>query len=191
MHRLIFKNMSPKNLTDAWEDAWSLFGIRVVVSLVAFLLAGCTHPQPPREKVSRETVASRMIVRTTAYTHTEAGGSKNAIGSRLRFGGEVSSAAADWSWLPMGTRFRIVETGGVYVVEDYGSALIGKKTIDLYMPSTSMMRSWGVRMVNVEILEWGSPVMSRMLLQSRGRGTIIKRMLASMDANQTAHEGTR
>lgn len=161
------------------------------ISLVASLLSGCAQMQPPKERVVRETVASRMNVRTTAYTHTEAGGSKNAIGSRLRFGGDVSSAAADWSWLPVGTRFRLADTGRVYVIEDYGSALIGKKTIDLYMPSVSMMRSWGVRTVDIEILEWGSPVMSRMLLQSRGKGTIIKRMLASMDANETASQSAR
>ena len=161
------------------------------VSLVASLLSGCAPVQPPKEKVVTETVASRMSVRTTAYTHTEAGGARNAIGSRLRFGSDVSSAAADWSWLPVGTRFRIAETGSVYVVEDYGSALVGKKTIDLYMPSAAMMRSWGVRTVNIEILEWGSPVMSRMLLQSRGKGTIIKKMLATMDADDAARQSAR
>ena len=122
-----------------------------------------------------------MQVRTTAYTHTEAGGSKNAVGSRLRFGSEVSSASADWSWLPVGTRFRVKETGRNYVVEDYGSALVGKRTVDLYMPNQPMMREWGVRTVNIEILEWGSPAMSRMLLERRKEGRSARRMLSAME----------
>ncbi|MEI6715020.1 MAG: 3D domain-containing protein [Verrucomicrobiota bacterium] len=122
-----------------------------------------------------------MSVRTTAYTHTEAGGSKNAIGSRLRFGSDVSSAATDWSWMPVGTRFKIIETGRVYVVEDYGSALVGRQTIDLYLPNPQMMRAWGVRQVNIEILEWGSTAMSRMLLQPRRGTSYVNRMLASME----------
>ena len=122
-----------------------------------------------------------LCVRSTAYTHSEPGGAKSAIGTRLRFGGEVSSAAADWSWLPLGTRFRVQETGRSYVVEDYGSGLVGKRTLDLYMPSDAMMRSWGVRWVTVEILEWGSPVMSRMLLERRKDARPVRQMLAAMD----------
>jgi 3D (Asp-Asp-Asp) domain-containing protein len=122
-----------------------------------------------------------MRVRTTAYTHSEPGGAKSAIGTRLRFGGDVSSAAADWSWLPLGTRFRVQETGRSYVVEDYGSGLVGKNTVDLYMPSDSMMRKWGVRWVTVEILEWGSPAMSRMLLERRRESKPVRQMLAGME----------
>jgi 3D (Asp-Asp-Asp) domain-containing protein len=130
----------------------------------------------------REASQPRQIsVRTTAYTHTEAGGAKNAIGTRLRFGSDVSSAATDWSWIPVGTRFRLKETGRIYVVEDYGSALVGKQTIDLYLPNEPMMRAWGVRQVNIEILEWGSMAMSRMLLQPRRGTSYINRMLLSMD----------
>jgi 3D (Asp-Asp-Asp) domain-containing protein len=122
-----------------------------------------------------------MHVRTTAYTHTEAGGSRNAIGTRLRFGSETDSAAADWSWMPVGTRFRLVSTGRIYVIEDYGSALIGKKTIDLYMPNESMMRQWGVRTEEIEIIEWGSRAISKMLLNRGTVGTTVKRMLVALD----------
>ena len=90
-------------------------------------------------------------------------------------------AAADWSWLPMGTRFRLIETGRVYVIEDYGTALVGRKTIDLYMPNEPMMRAWGVKMVNIEVLEWGSKPMSRMLLETRRNGATARRMLAAME----------
>ena len=122
-----------------------------------------------------------MQVRTTAYTHTEPGGSRSAVGTRLRFGGELSSASTDWSWMPLGTRFKVQETGRSYVVEDYGSGLVGKKTIDLYMPNEGMMRAWGVRWVTVEILEWGSPAMSRMLLEKRRDTPSVRRMIASME----------
>jgi 3D (Asp-Asp-Asp) domain-containing protein len=125
-----------------------------------------------------------MCVRSTAYTDSEPGGAKSAIGTRLRFGGEVSSAAADWSWLPLGTRFRVQETGRVYVVEDYGSGLVGRRTVDLYAPNESVMRNWGVRWVTVEVLEWGSPAMSRMLLERRRDAKPVRQMLAAMERDK-------
>jgi hypothetical protein len=66
------------------------------------------------------------------------------------------------------------------VVEDYGSGLVGKRTVDLYMPNASMMRLWGVRMVNIEILEWGSRPISKMLLERRKGGETARRMLSAM-----------
>lgn len=122
----------------------------------------------------------RMIVRTTAYTHTEPGGSRNAIGTRLRFGGEAYSAASDWSWLPLGTRFKMPSTGRTYVIEDYGSALVGRKTVDLYMPNRRMMNAWGVRNVEIEILEWGSEAMSLKLLRPRQRNRHVRMMVAAL-----------
>jgi 3D (Asp-Asp-Asp) domain-containing protein len=145
--------------------------------LAGLILGGCSTVDAKRS-------ASRpdwLCVRSTAYTHSEPGGGRNAVGTRLRFGGEVSSAAADWSWLPLGTRFRVQETGRSYVVEDYGSGLVGKKTVDLYVPNESMMRGWGLRWVTVEILEWGSPAMSRMLLERRRDARPVRQMLAAMD----------
>jgi 3D (Asp-Asp-Asp) domain-containing protein len=148
------------------------------VGIVAGLsLGGCASVDAKRAGAR----PNWLCVRSTAYTHSEPGGAKSAIGTRLRFGGEVSSAAADWSWLPLGTRFRVQETGRSYVVEDYGSGLVGKRTLDLYMPSDSMMRAWGVRWVTVEILEWGSPAMSRMLLERRGDAKPVRQMLAAME----------
>ena len=150
----------------------------VAVGVFAGLgLGGCAKVDAKRVAVKQ----NWMCVRSTAYTHSEPGGAKSAIGTRLRFGGEVSSAASDWSWLPLGTRFRVQETGRVYVVEDYGSGLVGRRTLDLYMPSDSMMRAWGVRWVTVEVLEWGSPVMSRMLLERRRDAKPVRQMLAAMD----------
>ena len=67
-------------------------------------------------------------VRTTAYTHGAAENgadpSSNAIGTRLK-SGALSSAAADWPRWPLGTRFRVVETGHEYIIDDIGGAIVG------------------------------------------------------------------
>ena len=141
-------------------------------------LAGCAST--PRSS-SHQAKGKRMHVRTTAYTHTEPGGSNNAIGTRLRYGNSgVFSAASDWSWMPLGTRFRMLENGRTYVIEDYGSALVGRKTIDLYMPTRRIMRNWGVRNVEIEILEWGSEAMSLKLLAPRARYRHVGVMVAQL-----------
>jgi 3D (Asp-Asp-Asp) domain-containing protein len=111
-------------------------------------------------------------VRTTAYTHTEADhlryGVRNAVGGRLQYG-QVRSAAADWSRYPLGTRFRIAGSPEIYVIDDYGSALVGKNTIDLYKPCRRSMRQWGVRELEIEVLEWGSFEESLEVLLPRAR----------------------
>ena len=147
---------------------------QVIPLLLALLMVGCAT-----QKKTAKT-AQRMTVRTTAYTHTEAGGVNNAIGTRLRFGGDVYSAASDWSWMPLGTRFRMVENGRTYVVEDYGSALVGRQTIDLYVPSMSAVNKWGVRKIDIEILVWGSKAMSLKLLKPRATHTYIQTMVAEL-----------
>ncbi|MGB8167153.1 MAG: 3D domain-containing protein [Chthoniobacteraceae bacterium] len=145
--------------------------------LLAVLMVGCASTH---QKKAVAKTGERMTVRTTAYTHTEAGGANNAIGTRLRFGGSTYSAASDWSWLPLGTRFRILENGRSYVIEDYGSALVGRKTIDLYVPSMGEVRHWGVRNLDIEILEWGSKAMSLKLLKPRATRSYIQTMVAEL-----------
>lgn len=127
-----------------------------------------------------------MVVRTTAYTHTEAGGRRTAMDTMLRFGGPVCSAASDWSWMPLGTRFKMLETGRTYVIEDYGSALVGRQTVDLYMPTRRAMNKWGVRQVNIEILEWGSPAMSLKILEPRQRHGHVRRMVTALRQGSAA-----
>ena len=124
-------------------------------------------------------------VRTTAYTHTEKDhlkhGSKNALDSKLKFG-DVRSAAADWSVYPVGTTFKVQGEPYVYVIDDYGSALVGTRTLDLYKPTAASMRSWGVRKVNIDVLEWGSYQRSLAILKgrdSKGHGA-VHRMLARL-----------
>jgi 3D (Asp-Asp-Asp) domain-containing protein len=157
----------------------------LVLSASVLALSGCTAPVASGV-TKRQTAApavkqgKRMKVRTTAYTHTEPGGSKNAIGGRLRFGGPTYSAAADWSWMPLGTRFRMLENGRTYVIEDYGSALVGRQTVDLYKPTRRAMNQWGVRHVDIEILEWGSRAMSLKVLEPRQRNRHVRAMCVAL-----------
>ena len=96
------------------------------------------------------------VVRTTAYTHSESDhvgyGPKNAIGTYLKYGSRVRSAAADWSVYPLGTKFKIKGEPYTYVIDDYGSALVGTATIDIYQPSKLLMRQWGRRVVEIEVI---------------------------------------
>ncbi len=132
-----------------------------------------THP----EKKISTSASKRMYVRTTAYHHTEPGGRATAMGGYLR---ATHSAAADWSWLPAGTRFRIVETGEDYIIEDYGSALVGRHTIDLYKSTRSAMNAWGVRYVNIEVLELGSYKVSLAVLSPRQKWKHVRAMVAGL-----------
>ncbi len=144
--------------------------------LLALSIIGCASP-----KQAKTTEGKRMTVRTTAYTHTEAGGIKNAIGGRLSYGSSGRySAASDWSWLPLGTRFKLLSTGNEYVIEDYGSALVGRQTVDLYFPSMKYVRGWGVRQEEIEILEWGSHAMSLKLLAPRTRNRHVATMVTAL-----------
>lgn len=118
-------------------------------------------------------------VRTTAYTHTESDhivyGKATAIGSDLKFG-RVRSAAADWSVYPVGTIFQIEGTPYIYQVDDYGSALVGTNTIDLYKPSKTEMKEWGVRNVNIRVLRWGSFSKSLAILKPRSHWGHVDKM---------------
>ena len=142
-------------------------------------MIGCTTSPQPTSK-GKLAIGSTQKIKTTAYTHTEGGGRKNALGSRLA-NGTVKSASADWSRYPVGTKFEILTTGEVYQVDDYGSALIGTGTIDLYKPSRLTMSRWGVRTVDIKILEWGSPEKSLALLHPRAQNSHVREMISSLE----------
>ncbi|PZR76102.1 MAG: hypothetical protein DLM73_03510 [Chthoniobacterales bacterium] len=155
----------------------------IVLGAFACAVASCEAPksaQGPQMRPASITGARRIAnVRTTAYTHTEKGGRHNAIGARLS-GSAVMSAAADWSRFPLGTRFQIVGTAERYVIDDYGGALIGTNTIDLYKTSRAAMRQWGVRHVDIDVIEWGSKEQSLKVLVPRKRNRLIRRMITGL-----------
>ena len=118
----------------------------------------------------RSGAPKNFVVRTTAYTHLEADslpyGTKTARGDELKFG-QLRSAAADWSRYPVGTRFKIKGLPYEYIVDDYGSALVGTDTIDLYKPDHGMMNHWGAREVGIEVIKWGSFKDSHEIIRGR------------------------
>ena len=93
----------------------------------------------------------------------------------------IGSAAADWSRWPMGTTFRMLSTGQMYRVDDYGWALSGRNTIDLYMANSRDMNTWGARQETVQILQWGDPQQSLQFLQSHQDYKHIKRMVLELE----------
>ena len=101
-----------------------------------------------RAKKIRDTAPRNFVVRTTAYSHQERDswkyGKSSAAGGILKHGEEQRSAAADWSRFPLGTRFKIDGLPQEYVVEDYGRALVGSDTIDIYKPSLSSMKKCSI-----------------------------------------------
>jgi 3D (Asp-Asp-Asp) domain-containing protein len=149
-----------------------------LVSGFALLGASCAC-QSHKTASSRSAPKRVCQVRTTAYTRTEAGGGHNAIGSRLS-GKNVMSAAADWSRWPLGTKFRIVDTDEVFQIDDYGSALIGTGTIDLYKTNRLAMSKWGVRSVDIDVIEWGSPEKSLEVLAPRAKNRRIRSMIFAL-----------
>jgi len=149
---------------------------------IAVAFSACGRSLPTYEKPIARTQFQR--VRTTAYTHTESDhrqhGCQTCLGTTLRYGA-LRSAACDWSRWPMGTRFRILETGDVCEVDDIGWALSGRNTIDLYKPSRAAMNGWGSRVVNIEILRWGSDAESLAVLSKRSKYRHVQRMVNDLE----------
>jgi 3D (Asp-Asp-Asp) domain-containing protein len=135
------------------------------------------------ERRSKVPVGERKVVKTTAYTDSESGrrrhGVKNAIGSRLQ-SGSINSAAADWSRFPIGTKFRIVDNNQMYVIDDYGPALVGTDTIDLYLPSRRLMDQWGSKRVTIEVFEKGSYQKSLEVLEPRQGNRFVRQMVQNI-----------
>ena len=118
-------------------------------------------------------------VRATAYSHMEnepgAPGRLSAAGTTLKYG-QTRSAAADWSRLPLGTKFKVVGQPYTYVVDDYGSALAGTNTIDMFFPTLSGMNKWGTRKVTIKIIQMGSFERSAKLLKGRLHASHCRKM---------------
>lgn len=155
-----------------------------IVLSVGLILVGCADQSVIHKPIAAVEEANSHLgrmsnVRTTAYTRVEKGGHKNALGTYLS-GRHVMSAASDWSRFPVGTRFRIVSTRDEYIIDDYGTALVGTNTIDLYKPSKLEMKRWGVRNVDIDILQWGSEARSLEVLGPRAGNPQVQPMLVAL-----------
>lgn len=137
----------------------------------------------------------KRYVRTTAYSdkENEAGGiykNYNAAGTTLKYG-KVRSAAADWSIYPVGTLFKIKGLPHTYVVDDYGSALVGAGSVDIYHPSLSLMRKWGTRPAEIQIIQMGDWDRSAALLKGRLKHSHCRKMYYGVLANKKKYDKSR
>ena len=154
--------------------------MKLLISLgLVCLLAGCAvAPKTPPVLTLSGTEPGKVgcvyRVNTTAYI-----GKRNALSGPLCHG-HPTSAASDWSRFPVGTRFKLVETGRHYIIDDYGSAMVGTHIIDLYMPTARDMHAWGRRNVHILIEEWGSSRRSLEILSPRSRAWYVRHMLGSL-----------
>src|SRR5437660_3453467 len=154
-----------------------------IVLAVGCILVGCAEQSVVQKPLAAVEAANSHLgrmsnVRTTAYTRIEKGGHRNALGKYLS-GRHVMSAASDWSRFPLGTRFRIVNTREEFIIDDYGTALVGTGTIDLYKPTKLEMKRWGARNVDIDILQWGSEEQSLKVLGPRAKHAQVQKMVAS------------
>jgi len=151
-------------------------------ALACFVVGCATQSKPTATLTSGRRIPK---VRTTAYTHHEGGsGAHNAIGTYLS-GRQVLSAASDWSRYPLGTRFRLVDTNEEYVIDDYGNALVGTDTIDLYKTTRSEVRNWGVRYVDIDVLQWGSDEESLKVLTPRCKHNCVRKMVVALEKKKS------
>jgi 3D (Asp-Asp-Asp) domain-containing protein len=132
----------------------------------------------PRQSFSLET---RVVTKKTKESKTarakKAGVTKTKVPC-------IGSAAADWSRWPAGTTFRVLSTGQKYRVEDYGWALSGRNTIDLYMATPRDMNSWGMREEKIQVLRWGNPQESLRLLRPHQASKHIRRMILELEGQE-------
>ena len=163
------------------------------------MLPACSTSSTSRQPSAPANVPSAKAAKTMPVVATAYGASakcnskwagKNAIGGRLR-SGVVTSAAADWSRFPVGTKFRVKETGRVYVVDDYGSAMVGKDKVDLFKTNYRDVYRWGVRNVQLEIIEWGDYAKSLAILKPRSRSRHVQSMVQSLEAKLRSGETQR
>ena len=131
---------------------------------------------------------ARMLesARRGAYTATEpnGGGYKSAAARLSVTVARFIPRQQIRLWMPLGTVFRMKDSGRIYKVEDYGSALVGRKTVDIYMPNDARMNAWGVREVDIEILELGSYEKSLEVLKPRRKCSHVRKMVAALEQRE-------
>src|SRR5881275_2000167 len=164
-----------------------------IVVAIGCVLVSCAEQSVVQKPLAAVEAANSHLgrmpnVRTTAYTRIEKGGRRNALGKYLS-GRHVISAASDWSRFPLGTRFRIVSTREEFIIDDYGTALVGTNTIDLYKPTKLEMKRWGARNVDIDILQWGSEEKSLQVLGPRMKHVQVQKMVTALQKkNPTSTE---
>jgi 3D (Asp-Asp-Asp) domain-containing protein len=135
---------------------------------------------PPLQRFSME--ERRTVTRTAKRPAKPPRNVKRAVA--VSKPPQIGSAAADWSRWPAGTVLRLLSTGQNYRVEDYGWALSGRNTIDLYMANQREMNTWGARPETIEVLKWGDPQESLQFLRRHQDYRHIKRMVLELEGRE-------
>jgi 3D (Asp-Asp-Asp) domain-containing protein len=130
---------------------------------------------------SMEETTTTRVTKTTHVTKAVRGSKRTVEVTKKP---KIGSAAADWSRWPAGTTFRLLSTGQIYRVDDYGWALSGRNTIDLYMATPGEMNTWGARQEPIQVLQWGDAQESLRFLASRQNYPHIKRMVLELEGHQ-------
>jgi len=168
---MLRKKIFPQKKVKCYWQRWLI--------VAALLLPAC-------ESITNR-VPKTLEYTATAYSHGRScngpWGPRNAIGQPLR-SGRINSAAADWSRLPLGTLFRVRENGKTYVVDDYGSAMVGKDKVDLYKTNYREVYNWGVRKVVLDILEWGDKEKSLAILKPRSKYAHVREMVQALEGGR-------
>jgi 3D (Asp-Asp-Asp) domain-containing protein len=95
--------------------------------------------------------AKALRMKATAYSAADGNGNRRtATGTKARRSSGYSSIAVDPRVIPLGTKV-YVEGYGYAIAEDVGGAIKGN-IIDVFFNTSSECRSWGVKYVNVYVL---------------------------------------
>jgi len=139
----------------------------------------------PKPTVHKATRATTTTTTTTTRTVKVVRGQRVVVNSKAQ-PPKIGSAAADWSRWPVGTTFRLLSTGQIYRVDDYGWALAGRNTIDLYMATQAEMNAWGAREEPIQILKWGDSEESLRFLKRHQDYKHIHRMVLELQGDEDA-----
>jgi 3D (Asp-Asp-Asp) domain-containing protein len=134
---------------------------------------------------AREKKNARKNTKSAKVAKKDKKGKRGKLAKARKPQPRIGSAAADWSRWPVGTTFKVLSTGQVYKVDDYGWALAGRNTIDLYMATSGDMNRWGVRHEQIKVLNWGDRQASLALLSARQHYKHCRRMVLAL---QDRHE---
>lgn len=108
--------------------------------------------EQPQEQSQEQSDEKTLSMTATAYTaECEGCTGVTATGLDLNEDRNMKVVAVDPSVIPLGTRVH-VEGYGEAIAGDVGGAIKGNK-IDIHVPTREEAQSWGVREVNVTILE--------------------------------------
>ncbi len=178
---MIITRLNKLRCTAAILGAIALVGLNPLVAFAGTSIVSKSQPAQQRFVSAKASAYSSGAADNAQWV------GRTAIGTSLR-SGAINSAASDWSKFPLGTKFRVVETGKIYQVDDYGSAMVGKMKVDLFTPSTKQMDKVGCARRDARNSRMGrSPEEPRAAHDSR-RGALRPH---SQDDRQPARAGLR